>query len=213
MIEIGPSIICMDFSRMQEEIHDLEKAKVDFLHIDVMDGRFVPNLTLGPFLIKCMRKLTKLPLDVHLMIEEPERSLDDYLEAGADSITIHAESTNHLQKLLRKINDSGIKAGVSLNPSSSEELIRYVADDIHRVLVMSVNPGFSGQSFIKSSLSKIARLKNLLPKNVNIMVDGGINDTTIGPCYKNGATSFVLGSFFFKHKNYQEAMRKIKAAI
>ncbi len=213
MIKIGPSIICMDFSSMREELSHIERSGADFIHIDVMDGRFVPNLTLGPFLLKNISKLTKLPLDVHLMIEEPERSLEDYIEAGASSITVHAESTRHLQKVLRKIKDSGLKAGVSLNPSSPEELIRYAIDDIDQVLVMAVNPGFAGQSFIPSTFLKIHRLKNILPEDIDIMVDGGIDESTIGPCYKNGATSFVSGSFFFQHDDYRKAVEKLKNAI
>src|SRR3954469_16876703 len=156
---IAPSILSADFARLGEEVAAVEKAGADWIHVDVMDGRFVPNLTIGPPVVKALRKVTKLPLDVHLMIVEPERYVDVFAEAGADTITVHVEASTHLHRTLCHIRTLGKRAGVTLNPSTSEDTLRYVMDVVDRVLVMSVNPGFGGQSFIRAVLPKVAAIK------------------------------------------------------
>ncbi|MEM7609647.1 MAG: ribulose-phosphate 3-epimerase, partial [Myxococcota bacterium] len=161
-IRVAPSILSADFARLGDEIVALEAAGADWVHVDVMDGRFVPNLTIGPLVVKAARRCTKLPLDVHLMIEEPERYVNAFANAGADTITVHLEASRHLQRVLQQIRDLGKRAGVSLNPHTSEEGLRYVLPYVDNVLVMSVNPGFGGQKFLPETLDKIARIRALL---------------------------------------------------
>lgn len=213
MIKIAPSILSADFANLEREIKDLEQAGADMIHIDVMDGHFVPNLTFGPPVIKAIRKFTNLPFDAHLMINNPEDSFKQYVDAGADIITVHPESTIHIDNLLINIRKAGVKAGVSLLPSTLEGSINYYLDKIDLILVMSVNPGFGGQEFISSQLSKIEKLAALIEssnREIILAVDGGINEMTARKCIAAGADQLVAGSFIFKSNNYKENIASLR---
>ncbi len=191
--KIAPSILSADFGRLNEEIASVE-SYVDLLHVDVMDGHFVPNITIGAPVVKCIK--SKLPLDLHLMIEHPERYVEDFVKAGAASITVHQEACKHLHRVIQQIKSLGVKAAVSINPATPLEMIREVLDDVDMVLIMSVNPGFGGQKFIEGALGKIAELRKLKP-TLDIEVDGGINAETGKKCVEAGANILVAGSYIF----------------
>ena len=211
---IAPSILSADFARLGEEVAALEGAGADWAHVDVMDGRFVPNMTIGPLVVKALKRATKLPLDVHLMIVEPERYVADFAEAGADIITVHAEACNHLHRTLQQIQALGKKAGVSLNPHTPEDVLRYVLDLTDLVLVMSVNPGFGGQDFIPAVLPKIKRLRTMIDsvgKPIHLEVDGGIKPGTARKVIEAGADVLVAGSAVFGAKDYAQAIKALRA--
>jgi ribulose-phosphate 3-epimerase len=210
MVNIAPSILSADLSNLEKEIKDLEQAGADMIHIDVMDGHFVPNLTFGPTLISSIRKHTTLPFDVHLMIDQPEKYISDYASAGADFLTIHPEATLHLDRTIRTITDLGIKAGVALLPTSTTNILDYIIDEIDLILVMSVNPGFGGQNFMPNQLDKISKLAKLIKnKDIYLSVDGGINQDTGKDCIHAGANMLVSGSYIFKgdYKKQIESLR------
>ncbi|MEW6594540.1 MAG: ribulose-phosphate 3-epimerase [Thermodesulfobacteriota bacterium] len=212
---IAPSILSADFARLGEEIAAVEQAGAEVIHIDVMDGHFVPNITIGPLVVQAARKVTRLPLDVHLMIENPDRYLDAFAEAGADWITVHVETGYHLHRTVRRIRDLGKKSGVVLNPATPLATLDYLLEEIDLVMLMSVNPGFGGQSFIPSALAKIRALKAMIDQrglSVGIEVDGGITPATIGEVYKAGANIFVAGSAIFGRDDYAREIAAMKAA-
>ncbi len=207
-IKIAPSILSADFSKLGEEIIALDKAGADWIHIDVMDGMYVPNISLGPGVIKSIRNKTERFFDVHLMVQSPERYIEEFVKAGADLVVVHAEATTHLHRVIQQIKSYGVKAGVAINPGTSEEVLKYVIDEIDLVLVMSVNPGFGGQSFIESSVEKIKAIRSM-NENIDIQVDGGITDKTIGRCIEAGANVFVAGSYVF-NGDYKERITNLK---
>ncbi|MDB4941806.1 MAG: Ribulose-phosphate 3-epimerase [Labilithrix sp.] len=214
-IRIAPSILSADFARLGEEVAAIEKAGADLVHVDVMDGRFVPNITLGPFIVKALRKVTKLPLDVHLMIVEPERYLDAFAEAGADTIIVHVEACTHLHRALCHLKSLGKRAGVVLNPSTHEDTLQYVMGVVDQVLVMSVNPGFGGQSFIEDQLPKIRSIKKMIEASgraIDLEVDGGITAETAPAVIEAGATILVAGNAVFNTKDYAKAIASIRGA-
>lgn len=210
---ISPSILSADFANLGQEITALEQAGADMIHIDVMDGNFVPNLTIGSTVIKALRPYTTLPFDVHLMINYPERSIEDYVKSGADIITIHPEVTIHLDRTLKHIKSLGAKTAIALLPSVSPDSIDYIIDSLDMILVMTVNPGFSGQKFINSQLKKISIISEKIKnsnKNIILSVDGGINDITAKDCIRAGADTLVSGNFIFQSKDYKKQIDLLK---
>lgn len=215
MIKIAPSILAADFAKLGQEVQEVEKAGADWIHIDVMDGHFVPNITMGPIVVDALRPLTELPLDVHLMIENPDRYIEDFAKAGADYITVHVEACPHLHRTIQLIRSFGVKPGVVLNPHTPIETIQHVLEDIDLVLFMTVNPGFGGQKFIHSVVPKVAALSQLIKDkglSVDIQIDGGINEETIVPCAQAGANVFVAGSAIFGKQDRTQALQAIKKA-
>ena len=213
MIKLSPSLLAADFTNIERDVRQLEEAGIDMLHIDIMDGHFVPNITFGPDQIKQIRKITSLYFDVHLMIEDPENYIDSFAEAGCDNITIHTESAHHLNKTINSIKNHGIKVGVSLNPATSLTTLDYVLDDIDMILIMCVNPGYGGQKFIPNSIQKIKDTRKLIgDKNIDIEVDGGINLFTAPKVIEAGANVLVAGSYTFDG-DILENIKKIKAVF
>ncbi len=213
-IKIAPSILSADFSRLGEEIKAVEDAGADLIHVDVMDGHFVPNITIGPLIVEAARRSTKLPLDVHLMITNPELYIADFARAGADYITVHAETAYHLNRLVQSIKEhKGVKAAVALNPATSLSCLDYLLQDVDMVLIMSVNPGFGGQAFIPSALDKLAGLRKRideLGRAIEIEVDGGVKPENAAAIIKAGADILVAGSAVFGNKNYAAAIKGIR---
>lgn len=211
MTLIAPSILSADFGRLATEIQALEKAGADMIHFDVMDGHFVPNLTFGADVIKSVRSFSKLPFDVHLMVNNPQTMIERFAKAGADVLTVHAETCPHLEGVLNQIKACNIKAGVALNPSTPEDVLKYVLNQLDVVMVMSVNPGFGGQSFITSQIDKIARIREMvkgLP--IKIEVDGGINPMTAAECIAAGADILVAGTAVFAGGEYKKNIQALR---
>lgn len=211
--KIAPSILSADFSRLGEEIKAVEEAGADVIHVDVMDGHFVPNITIGPLVVRAVRQITALPLDVHLMISDADRYAEAFAEAGADWITVHVEACTHLHRTIHLIKDLGKKAGAVLNPATPLASLDEILPDLDLVMLMSVNPGFGGQSFIRASLEKIRRLRLMIEKvesPIGIEIDGGVSPATIAEIAAAGANIFVAGSAVFGHEDYRTVIEQMK---
>ncbi|MGQ9570513.1 MAG: ribulose-phosphate 3-epimerase [Thermodesulfovibrionales bacterium] len=216
MIKIAPSILSANFLKLGEEIKATEEAGADMIHIDIMDGHFVPNITIGHSIVESIRNITSLPLDIHLMIEKPEMYLKDFVKAGADYITVHLEASVHLHRTIYSIKEGGIKAGVSLNPATSICNLEYILPDIDHVLLMSVNPGFGGQQFIPYTLEKIRTLKRIISKKnlpILIEVDGGINLENAHDVASAGADILVMGSAFYNSSDYKIVLKRLRERL
>lgn len=214
MVKIAPSILSADFARLGEEIKDVERGGADYIHVDVMDGHFVPNITIGPLIVEAIRPITKLPLDVHLMIENPDQYIEAFAKAGADYITVHVEASRHLHRTIQLIKSTGVKAGVVLNPATPVDSLKHIIEDVDMVLLMSVNPGFGGQKFISSVLPKIRQVKELadsLNPELEIEVDGGVNEETAKLCVEAGANVLVAGSAVFNKEDREAAIASLRA--
>jgi ribulose-phosphate 3-epimerase len=214
--KIAPSILSADFSHLAEEIQKVEEAGADMIHVDVMDGHFVPNLTVGPPIVKSIRKITRLPLDVHLMITNPDDYIPEFIKAGSDYLTVHVETCPHLHRTIQSIKENGVKAGVTLNPATPLSLISQILPFVDLLLVMSVNPGFGGQSFIPQVLDKIRKARRMIDEiqaPVELEVDGGLKIENIKEIAKAGADVFVAGSSVFHSKDYKATLEKMREAI
>lgn len=213
---IAPSILSADFAKLGDEIRDVEQGGADWIHVDVMDGHFVPNITIGPLVVQAIRPVTKLPLDVHLMIEDPDRYIPAFAKAGADYITVHAEACTHLHRTLSFIREQGVKPGVVLNPATPLSVLDYVLSDLELVLLMTVNPGFGGQKYIPAMTDKVAALRRKLDTaglgHVAIEVDGGVNEATAQAVAAAGANVLVAGNAVFGERDRAEAIRRIRSA-
>jgi len=210
---IAPSILSADFTKLEDEIRAVESAGADWIHIDVMDGHFVPNITMGPFIVEAVNRITDLPLDVHLMIEHPERYIPEFADAGADLISVHVETCPHLNRVIDLIQCSECRAGAVLNPATSIDTIEWILEYIDFVLLMSVNPGFGGQSFIDNTLEKARQLKQMIQTkglSTLIQIDGGVNETTIREISAAGVDVFVAGSAIFGSKDYHQTIKNLK---
>ena len=207
-IIVAPSLLAADFSKLKDEIQEIEKCGAEYLHLDVMDGNFVPNISYGSPVISSIRPHSNLVFDVHLMVEEPDRFIKDFVDAGADIITVHVEATKHLYRTIQLIKSYGKKVGVALNPATPIETLKHIVKEIDMILIMSVNPGFGGQAFIPEVLSKIEELRKLYPE-MDIEVDGGVNDKTVEAVKEAGANILVAGSYLFSG-NYKEKIKLMK---
>ncbi len=211
---IAPSILAADFFRLGEEVQAVIDAGADWIHIDVMDGQFVPNITMGPLVVKALRTRVSVPLDVHLMIDSPERYIDAFAEAGANRITVHAEATPHVHRALQSIRQNGLMAGLALNPSTSLDLLNYLCDDVDLVLVMTINPGFGGQKLIPRMVRKVREAREFLVgqglSHVHVQVDGGVDAQTAPTLTAAGADVLVAGTAIFGSSNYQDAIARLR---
>jgi len=210
---IAPSILSADFSKLGDEIQSVEKAGADWIHVDVMDGHFVPNITIGPLIVEAARRITSLPLDVHLMIENPDRYIEDFAKAGADLISVQVETSVHLHRTIQMIKALDVRPGVVLNPSTPLSAIEWILEDVDFVMIMSVNPGFGGQKFIPNSIDKIRSLRKMIQDrglSILIEIDGGVNETTIKKVSDAGADVFVAGSAIFKSPDYKKTISKLR---
>jgi len=215
MTKIAPSILSADFAKLGEEINEVEQGGADYIHVDVMDGHFVPNITIGPLIVEAIKPMTTLPLDVHLMIEDPDKYIHAFAKAGADIITVHQETCPHLHRTIQLIKDSGAKPGVVINPATPVDTIKEILVHVDMVLVMTVNPGFGGQSFIHEAVPKIKKLDQLRQKHhytYEIEVDGGVNVDTAKICTDAGANVLVAGSAIYNKSNRRDAMEAIRQA-
>ncbi|MBN8511571.1 MAG: ribulose-phosphate 3-epimerase [Rickettsiales bacterium] len=211
MTIISPSLLSANLASISSELHNLEKAGADMIHVDVMDGNFVPNITFGPIIVSTIKENCSLPIDVHLMIEQPEKWIHQFAKAGADILTIHPESTKHLDRTIDEIKSHGTKAGISLLPTTSINILEYIIDKIDLILVMTVNPGFSGQKFMHNQLKKIGAISQLTKgTDIILAVDGGINDETAKLCTQSGANMLISGNYIFSG-NYKEKIKKLKS--
>ncbi|MBW1699084.1 MAG: ribulose-phosphate 3-epimerase [Deltaproteobacteria bacterium] len=213
---IAPSILSADFTKLADEIRSVEAAGADWIHVDVMDGHFVPNITMGPLIVKAVRQVTALPIDVHLMIENPECYIKNFVEAGASLISVHVEACLHLSRTIRLVKETGLQAGAVLNPSTPVDQLQWVLDDVDFVLIMSVNPGFEGQSFIPKTVEKIRNMRQMIDAmklTTLIEVDGGINDSTISEVAGAGADVFVAGSAIFGSRDYGRTIQRLRKSI
>jgi len=213
MIKIAPSILSADFSILADEVASLEKAGADYIHVDIMDGHFVPNITFGPGVVKALKRKTSVPLDVHLMIENPDQYIDAFVEAGADILTVHVEAATHLQRTLSTIRKKGVKAGISLNPATPVQHLDYVLDDIDLILIMTVNPGFGGQKFIPSMIRKIQQVRDLvegMKHAIEIEVDGGITPDNVDAVIAAGANVIVAGSAVFHASDRRKVIQDLR---
>jgi ribulose-phosphate 3-epimerase len=213
MGKIAPSILSADFARLGEEVRSVQEAGADYIHIDVMDGHFVPNITIGPLIVEAVNRVTDLPLDVHLMISEPDRYIDDFANAGADIITVHPETINHLHRTIQLIKAKGVKAGVCLNPATPLNILEYILEGLDIIMLMTVNPGFGGQKFIPEVVPKIHKLREMIVKKnlkTEIEIDGGIGPETIGQVSSAGADVFVAGSAIFYSGDYKKTIQLMR---
>ncbi|EGL82601.1 ribulose-phosphate 3-epimerase [Caldalkalibacillus thermarum TA2.A1] len=214
MVKVAPSILSANFAVLGQEINDVIQGGADWIHIDVMDGHFVPNITMGPLVVEAIRPLTDLPLDVHLMIEEPEKYIQDFVKSGADLITVHQEACRHLHRTVYQIKEAGVKAGVAINPATPVEMVREILADVDLVLLMTVNPGFGGQTFIPTVLTKVKRCRQWAEEqglsHLYLEVDGGVNEHTASLCRQAGANVLVAGSAIFSAADRREAINKIR---
>jgi ribulose-phosphate 3-epimerase len=213
---LAPSILSADFTKLGEEVKAVEAAGADWIHVDVMDGHFVPNITMGPLIVKAVRKVTSLPIDVHLMIENPGNYIPEFIKAGSSYISVHAESCIHLNRTIQLIKESDVKAGVALNPSTPISTLDWILDDLDFVVIMSVNPGFGGQSFIESSLEKIRQLRKIIDDrglSTIIQIDGGVSENTIEKISLAGTNSFVAGSAVYGSSDYKKTLESFRRKI
>lgn len=213
MIKIAPSILSANFAQLGAEIEDVERGGADYIHVDVMDGHFVPNITIGPLIVEAIRPVTKLPLDVHLMIENPDQYIPQFAKAGADIISVHVEACPHLHRTIHLIKEHGVKAGVVLNPATPVDTIQHIIDDVDLVLLMTVNPGFGGQKFIHSVVPKIRAVSEMAKSkglNIDIEIDGGVNPETAKLCVEAGANVLVAGSAIYNETDRAQAIKNIR---
>lgn len=216
MVKLSPSLLAANFANLNEDIKKIEKGGADYLHLDVMDGKFVPNISFGIPVIKSIRNITNIPFDTHLMIENPENYVEDFVKAGSNIITVHYEATTHIHRTIQFIKSFGIKAGVSLNPGTSEDVLKYIMDEVDLILVMSVNPGFGGQSFIESSYKKIENIREMIEKSgrdIILQVDGGVKTTNVKSIIGSGADMVVVGSDIFGAEDVVERTKEFKRII